>query len=795
MRRYSGLATIFGSMFHPTLWLGLALWLSPTLVFAQSFGDLDVVWAMDDLNRGDDGRALERLERVIATRKDGELRHEARFLAARAALNAGDSHKAMGYLEGLERDLPEVQDFVSFLRGHALRAQGRWSEALAAWQDLVKRDPESPLAPDTAYGIADALYALGKLSEARNAYEQAIRKNPRSDHEPGARLNLAVIAEAQKRWYDAAAGYRYIAYYRPGDPTSDVARARFEALVAAGRAAAPNVWQQLARIDLLLSSRSLEEAEVAMRELEPTIKSDWARAAFDYRQGKLAYRRRDFDAAVRLFSQLAAQSSGRDRIEYEQWLARTYSTAGRYEDSVRVYLDLASEQRKRREGREALYKAAWLSYHGGKHQDALKLFGEFIALYPRDNAADEAMWYLAWNAYRVGDLPNARATLADLRRRFSSSSLVQRSWYWEGRFAALMGELDAARAGYDKAITMEPLNYYGALAEQRRIALDRDVEPVAFLDGSHQLAGLGQLPETVEEDIARRGTDEELAPAMDELPTRAALHVSEASEMPWGAAVFDWQTPVGKRIVRLMKLGLHEPAADLVQRLGYLPGFSHEQVTYARARLLYSLGDYNAAYRIVDSAFGSDLRQREPDQLRAYFQLAYPEAHRDAVVAAAREFNISPLLVLAIMRQESAFDHRARSWASAHGLMQIIPPTGDRIAEALGVDPYNDGVLRDPAMSVRFGAWYLSQLVQKFRGNVALAISSYNAGPEAVSSWLDRDGGRRLDEFVEDIPFRETRHYVKRVLGNLAVYKAVYRQKALLLPDTVPASYLNNINF
>src|SRR5690606_29716281 len=129
-----------------------------------------------------------------------------------------------------------------------------------------------------------------------------------------------------------------------------------------------------------------------------------------------------------------------------------------------------------------------------------------------------------------------------------------------------------------------------------------------------------------------------------------------------------------------------------------------------------------------------------------------------------REFGISPLLVLSLMRQESGYDDRARSWASANGLMQIIPRTGARIAARLNLEDYNYGVLRSPEVNVRFGTWYLSELARKYHGHVALAVGSYNAGPVAVSRWVDLRSDSTTDEFIEDIPYRETRHYVKTVL-------------------------------
>ncbi len=755
---------------------------------AAGFGDLDVVRAVDALDRGEDTRALELLKRFLEIPQQGEMRLTARFWAARAALHAGEAELALVYLEGLDKDLPEVADFVLSYRAHALRMQSRWSEALSVWRRLLDKYPESPEVVGARYSVADALFGLGHLSEAKTAYEGAIKAYRRSEREPIARYNLAVINERQGRYVDAAAGYRYIAYYRPGDPTSDLARQRFERLVRLGRASPPNTWQQLAYVDLLLTSRSLEEAEATLSALAPEIQGQALHASFEYRKAKLAYRKGDFATSLKLFGELAQTGTGHGRADAKYWLARTYSTLGRYEDAVRVYLELASEQSGRSDGTEALFKAAWLAYHGGRHEEAISLFADFLKRYPHDNAADEALWYTAWSAYRLGRLPAAIDSLHQLRQRFSKSPLVQRTYYWEGRFAALEGDLHSARLAFEQAIEMEPLDYYGVLASQRLTGLEDDVQPVAFTGGGELLASIGELPDVAEPTPKERTPEEALA-------AQALSRMPDRDDLPWGPKVFNWKTATAKRLVRLMQLGLPDAAADLVGDLDVLPGKSRGEVAYGRARLLYALADYNGAYRLAASAFRQHIKDLPRGSQVRYFRMAYPDAYRSLVLAAAHEFSVSPWLILSVMRQESAFDDRARSWASANGLMQIIPPTGMRIAEALGIDSYDHGLLRDPATSVRFGAWYLSQLVTKYRGNVALAIGSYNAGPEAMSAWLTRSPGRELDEFVEEIPYRETRHYVKRVLGNFAVYRVLYSGKPLELPERVPSSYLDNINF
>jgi soluble lytic murein transglycosylase len=116
--------------------------------------------------------------------------------------------------------------------------------------------------------------------------------------------------------------------------------------------------------------------------------------------------------------------------------------------------------------------------------------------------------------------------------------------------------------------------------------------------------------------------------------------------------------------------------------------------------------------------------------------------------------------------------------------MQIIPPTGDRIAAALGVTGFEPVKLYDPAVNIRFGTWYLRSLVERFAGSRPLAIASYNAGPEAVTRWLGREGDLPPDEFVDSVPYGETRRYLRRVLRSYQMYRLLYPEAAAPEPVT-----------
>jgi soluble lytic murein transglycosylase len=179
------------------------------------------------------------------------------------------------------------------------------------------------------------------------------------------------------------------------------------------------------------------------------------------------------------------------------------------------------------------------------------------------------------------------------------------------------------------------------------------------------------------------------------------------------------------------------------------------------------------------------LGDRGPRAPRTVLDAAYPAAYPEQVARAAERTGLDPYLVLAVMRRESLFKPDTRSAAGAVGLLQLLPATARRAAVVLGRPALRDEQLVDPGTAIDLGTWYLSEVIGRF-GDPAIALAAYNAGPRAAGPWAARGAGRALDEWVEDIPYRETRRYVKVVVGAWSAYRILAGGSAPRLSEAVP---------
>ena len=156
-----------------------------------------------------------------------------------------------------------------------------------------------------------------------------------------------------------------------------------------------------------------------------------------------------------------------------------------------------------------------------------------------------------------------------------------------------------------------------------------------------------------------------------------------------------------------------------------------------------------------------------------YWRILFPEPWWNTIQAQAAKNNLDPYLVLSLIRQESEFDSNAISYANAWGLMQILPSEGRRLAHEEGITHFQTFQLLDPNLNIRLGTRYLRELLDKFGGVQEYALAAYNAGDNRVVDWQAAGPYSGIDEFVESIPFTQTREYVEAILRNEETYKAI----------------------
>jgi soluble lytic murein transglycosylase-like protein/TolA-binding protein len=368
------------------------------------------------------------------------------------------------------------------------------------------------------------------------------------------------------------------------------------------------------------------------------------------------------------------------------------------------------------------YAAADIHEYFGRKDEAAQAYANVVKQFPKSTVRDEAQWRLAWLYYRAGEMPAAAAAFKVLAQQSKNGQFGIAALYWQARSAEKAGDTETVKPTYRQILSSGAESYYETLA-------------------LHALERLGESFDAPQPSrpAANANPDPPLPPELD-------FHLSRAREL--GAmALYPLATAELDEInVRIKPTGALR--ALLVRE-------------YFRSR---------AYGRSLSLAGQTALPQTERDLYR------YPLAFWDLVQQKALERDLDPYLVVALIRQESLFDQRARSPAAALGLMQLIAPTASRVAKQLGLVAPSQEKLFEADINLTLGTQYLKDLLLRYSNNWQKALAAYNAGEAAVDRWEREISTDDIDEFVERIPYVETRGYVKLVLRNHRIYKRLYDQ-------------------
>jgi soluble lytic murein transglycosylase len=192
------------------------------------------------------------------------------------------------------------------------------------------------------------------------------------------------------------------------------------------------------------------------------------------------------------------------------------------------------------------------------------------------------------------------------------------------------------------------------------------------------------------------------------------------------------------------------------------------------AQLYDETGHYDQAIELMKHSAPNYFALDIPDLPRKYWEALFPKAYWSDLKRSAAANALDPYLVASLIRQESEFNPNAVSRANAVGLMQLLPKTGKLVAKEVKLQRYNASQLYTPAVNLQLGTRYFRGMVDKFGGSFEYALAAYNAGSDRVDDWLSQGKYRDPQEFVESIPFTETREYVQAILRNASVYKQIY---------------------
>jgi soluble lytic murein transglycosylase len=638
-----------------------------------------------------------------------------------------DYGKAIDPFNRSKAGASELGDYVAYYLGDSYLKTAHNAEALSTLADFDKKFPDSLLIRDAHLVYANVLLEEGREREAATLLEKD-RVPVRSDVE----LAIGRAYEAAGEKEKAASAFRNVYFNLPNSSEADAAGVELHKLGISG-----SVIERRTRADLLFKSKHYTDAAHDYRDLVDEV------SAADRPQMQLALamsleKSGSSHDARKLLTTMGAQT-GDDEAQRLYWLSETARSTSDEEAMQRTLIELRQFGPASPWLEQSLLSAGNMYLLKRDYDHAIDYFRELQQRFPKGGHASYAHWKASWLAFRQGRTDEARQGFEEQIGLYPDSPELPNALYWRARLAEEENDPAMARAFYQKLSDRYRNYYYAELGRQRLKALPAavqtakdDTTPYALLDRVPPLSTAGKIT------------------AAD--PPDDNLRVERARLLSNGG---------------LADLAVRELQAAASQEGG-------SWAPPEMARVYQELGRYDRGIQIMKRSTPNYFAVDIPDLPRPYWEALFPKAYWTDLRKYSVLNGLDPYLVASLVRQESEFNVLALSHANAVGLMQLLPKTGKTVAKQVKLKGYSAPQLYTPAVNLELGTRYFKEMVDKYNGQFEYALAAYNAGTDRVGDWLGQGHYRDPQEFVESIPFTETREYVQAILRNASVYRQLY---------------------
>lgn len=636
------------------------------------------------------------------------------FLLGVTLLRLEKADEALPLLTEAEAKLPLVADYAALFQAEALLRLKKYPEAAGKAASIPKAYPASLLVRRSEKLYADILSEAGDTAGALKAYQGFAEKYPSGADSVEALFQAARCREETGDGSGAALVYRNIWLNNPTSVQSKKSQEKLRQLEMSGIKTAAYTPEELLRRASTLAARNEYSGSLQVLQLIPGEGQTAAVAArIDLRAGMSQYRLKNWKQAEKSLVKAAGSTIPGIRSEARFWLAKTLERQDQDERAYVMYMELAGEGKKQEFADDALMEAAGLRRSQGAYSGAAALFERVVKSYPDSKLIPRAIWEGGWSRYLAGEYGAAEGTFRSLLKDESSR---EKALYWLARSLehTSPAEVDAY---YRMLVEEYPAGFYATWHRAQKGLQDQR-------ESLGQRNVLAELPQVA---------------GFEKPRLLASLGMAEESRSEMAAA--------------RKKAGDKKPL---------FPGL---------ARVYLEMQDYGSAIALF-------IQNRHVKWDKASLPLwsaGYPLVHSELVAQHTAANGLSEGLIYGLIRAESGFSPAIKSPVGAIGLMQLMPATAKATAREKGA--FNPQRLTVPEYNIKLGTRHFSDLMKSFNGEVIYSIAAYNAGSSAVNRWRKNTAGLKMDEFIESIPYQETRDYVKKVYASAATYRQLYGLK------------------
>lgn len=673
------------------------------------------------------------IENRYAKTRTGAL---AKLLRARIKFENNDFNGAADVLNSdALRQKTNVADYALWLRGRALQNAGRHGEAMDVFAEVVKTFPTSLRARESKMLWANSALQSGQAARVSEFLKDLIDKS-----DADALLAAAKSFDAQNNTAQAIIFYRKVYFYGAGTAAGKEAEAK---LVALNQSLSPQTAEEiLTRAGKFLAAENYADAANAYQTAASNFPNVAAAPPTNLKRlTALTNARRMSEAQTAFY---AIPPAAPEKVEAYNQLARGFAAARMWQQARQTVEEMRAKFPANDLTAKTFIAVGGAARAQKNSSEETYFLRAAVGAYPNSVSVAQAQFDLAWLEHEAGNLQTSSQMLTEHLARYVDKDSANRgkAGYWAARDSERAGKIAEACAVYAGVLHRYTPNWYGYLAAQR----------IANLKAQNKCQASQQIPagSLVERAVANLKT----VTVAPETATQKELERAEKSEQLSLIGLFDWAID---ELKEAQKTAPNSPKVNLSLAKHYR---FKQDPTSALLALAKSYPDYSQMF---------------PEELgREEWSIFYPLTNWQDIKYWAKARSLDPFQVAGFIRQETIFSPRAKSKADAYGLMQLLIPTARAVARKYNASQtaISAEALFQPALNIELGTAYIRDHYDKF-GRVEFVAIAYNAGPGRVPQWR-ASLPYEMDEFVEAIPFRETRGYVQGIIRNSAQYRRLY---------------------
>jgi peptidoglycan lytic transglycosylase len=631
-----------------------------------------------------------------------------------------------------------IGDYAFFYRAESEASGEAKSGARRDYTSVYGKYPDSLKVHDAKIRAAEMSVALGDPSSAIKDVAEMVESN-----DPDAIFVTAQAHEAMGKNDRAVELYRRIYFQLSATTAAVQSDSRLLALNASPKNNAGSFDEERSRADALFEAKQYLEAAQAYDQLVARFPEADRIDLIHLRRGvSLLNGKQPAQAATELAR--VSEQSPEIRAEAMFHQADALRRASRSAESSAVVDRLLAQHPKTRWATEALYSLAAYLNKQDRDGEAAARYRQLLATFPKSQYAAEASYNLGWFAYKAKSYSDAARILEQhlATYRYPETKFIGEACLWAAKSEERLGHKARALALYDLVNERYRYGYHGYVGGIRAASL-RKVEPSLKAEQPRPASDL----ETVRANVTY------IEPIQETANGSEATRIARARDL---------------EVIGLDDFAIRE----LNKALEAAP--SSPKLNLLLAGLYSRRGEKFQATLVLRKGYPDLYSYREADVPREAWEIFFPMVAWNTIKEEAKRYGIDPYIAAGLIRQESVFNPNAISRVGARGLMQVMPATGQLVSKRQGIGSITAADLYNPALNIKLGMNYLAQVLGQF-GRIEYAAAAYNAGPSRAQRWIAERGSMDIEDWIESIPFSETRGYVQGVLRYAANYRRLYK--------------------